>query len=75
MNTPIRPIDVDKTDLSDSVKNKIKQVLAEDEVVYFAATQQADRPYLLSMHRKCMYRAGIAFVPRVAFLPHYRAWA
>lgn len=67
MNTPIRPIDVDKTDLSDSVKNKIKQELAEDEVVYFAAEQKGDRAFLLQKYRKCLRRAGIAFIPRVAF--------
>lgn len=67
MNTPIRPIDVDKTDLSDYLKDIIKKELAEDELVYFAAEQKGDRPFLLQMYRKCMYRAGIAFVPRVAF--------
>lgn len=67
MNTPIRPIDVDKTDLSDYLKDIIKKELAEDELVYFAAEQKGDRPFLLQKYRKCMYRAGIAFVPRVAF--------
>lgn len=67
MNTPIRPIDVDKTDLSDYLKDIIKKELAEDELVYFAAEQRGDRPFLLQMHRKCMYRSGIAFFPRVAF--------